>query len=339
MRHRGLLWVPWVLWFVAALMPQAALSQVASPHAIDIPRWFVETFLDIRDDVREAAGQGKRLMVYFGQDGCPYCTALMKTNFSQPRIVEKTRRHFLPVAFNMWGDREVAWIDGKTMTEKELARHLKVQFTPMVLFFDESAKVVARLNGYYSPARFEAVLDYVAGRLENKLTLSEHLQRNVRDEASASLHEQPFFLKPPHDLRARAGAKPLAVLFETPYCAACDELHRVGFVNAGVQALLKRFDVVRLSLADSAPLIAPGGERTTGAQWARTLDVTYTPSIVFFQGGREVFRVDGYMRQFHLNGSLEYVASGAYRTEPSFQRFLQAHAERLRDKGVRVELW
>ena len=42
-----------------------------SPHAINIPPWFQETFLDFREDVREAAAQGKRLLVYFGQDGCP----------------------------------------------------------------------------------------------------------------------------------------------------------------------------------------------------------------------------------------------------------------------------
>lgn len=324
---------------LAGMVPHAAFAQVASPHAIDIPKWFVETFLDFREDVREAAAQGKRLMAYFGQDGCPYCRALMQTNFSQPRIVDKTRKHFVAVAFNMWGDRDVAWIDGKTMTEKELARQLKVQFTPTVLFFDETGRVIARLNGYYAPARFEAVLDYVAGRMETKLTLSEHLQRSVREEASASLHDQPFFLQPPHDLRARPGAKPLAVLFETPYCTACDELHRAGFSNPGVREQLKGFDVVRLALGDNAPLTTPGGERTTGTQWARTLNVTYTPSIVFFQGGREVFRVDGYMRLFHLSGSLEYVARGAYRTEPSFQRFLQTRAEHLRSKGVRVELW
>jgi hypothetical protein len=33
------------------------------------------------------------------------------------------------------------------------------------------------------------------------------------------------------------------------------------------------------------------------------------------------------------------VASGAYRSEPSFQRYIQARAERKRAAGERVELW
>src|SRR5437763_3373208 len=63
----------------ALLIPLSASAQTASPHAIEVPAWFSETFLDLREDVREAATEGKRLMIYLGQDGCPYCRALMQT--------------------------------------------------------------------------------------------------------------------------------------------------------------------------------------------------------------------------------------------------------------------
>jgi hypothetical protein len=52
-----------------------------------------------------------------------------------------------------------------------------------------------------------------------------------------------------------------------------------------------------------------------------------------------VFRVEAYLKPFHLASSLEYVARGAYRTEPQFQRFIQARAQRLREKGQPVEIW
>jgi thioredoxin-related protein len=109
----------------AAAQPGPA-SLEPSPHAIDIPRWFEETFLDFREDVREAAAKGKRLMVYFGQDGCPYCGRLMQVNFTQKDLVDKTRRHFVAIAINIWGDREVTWTDGRVQTEKKLAATLKV---------------------------------------------------------------------------------------------------------------------------------------------------------------------------------------------------------------------
>lgn len=325
-------------WLLALGLTSAA-AQVPSPHAIDIPPWFAETFLDLRDDVRDAAGQGKRLLVYFGQDGCPYCKALMQTNFTQRRIVDRTRRHFVAIALNLWGDRETVWVDGRTMSEKELARTLRVQFTPTILFLDERGVIVARLNGYYPPHRFEAALNYVAGRMESKVAFDRYMSAAVREPANPRLADEPFFLRPPHDLRRKSGAKPLALLFETPHCAACDELHREGFARPEVKALLARFDVVRFSLADAAEVLDLQGGRTSGAALARELKIAYTPSIVFFDGGREVFRIEAYLRPFHLASALEYVASGSYRREPSFQRFLQARAERLRAKGERIDLW
>lgn len=85
----------------------------------------------------------------------------MTADFSQPAIVDKTRRTFIFTALNIWGDRDVTWTDGRTMREKDLARALGVQFTPTILSFDESAKVIARLDGYYPPSQSEAVLDYL----------------------------------------------------------------------------------------------------------------------------------------------------------------------------------
>jgi thioredoxin-related protein len=324
---------------IAAFLPLAATAQDPSPHAIDIPPWFTESLLDFRDDVREAAKAGKRLVIYFGQDGCPYCKALMQTNFSQKRIVEKTRRHFVAVALNMWGDREVVWIDGRTLSEKELARALGVQYTPTLLFLDEKGAVALRLNGYYPPHRFESALDYAAGKMESRVAFGDYLKAAVREPASPQLADEPFFLKPPYDLRRKPAAKPVAVLFETPYCAACDELHKDGFARPEVRALIGHFDVVRLSLADRSEVVTPQGRKMSGEAWARELKVAYTPTIVLFDAGREVFRTEAYLRPFHLASALDYVASGAYRTEPAFQRFIQARAERLREAGTTVELW
>jgi thioredoxin-related protein len=79
--------------------------------------------------------------------------------------------------------------------------------------------------------------------------------------------------------------------------------------------------------------------RNANATWADSLGVSYTPTFVFFDGGKEVFRAESYLRPFHLASALEYVASSAYRAEPSFQRYIQARAERLRGRGQAVDLW
>jgi thioredoxin-related protein len=314
-----------------------ASAQLASPHAISIPHWFVESFLDFREDIAEAGKDGKRLLVYFGQDGCPYCKLLMQTTFTETRIVDRTRKGFMPIALNLWGDREVTWVDGRRMPEKELGRLLQVQFTPTLLFFDEKANVVVRLNGYQPPHRMQAALDYVAGRMEARQPFAEYMQRAAPEAASPRLHEEPFFMRPPFDLRRTS--RPLLVVFERPHCASCDELHRDGFRRKEVAALISRLTVARFDPASHVELTAPDGRGTTASNWARELKITFAPTLVFFDRGAEVFRVEAYVRPFHLASALEYVESGAYRSEPSFQRFVQARADRMRARGETVDLW
>lgn len=305
-------------WLVLLLLAAACGARA---QTIEIPAWFTESLLEFPEEVKEAARDGRRLMLYFGQDGCPYCNELLQTNFTQRDIVAKTRKHFVAIALNIWGDREVQWTDGRRMSEKELTRSLKVQYTPTLLFLDENGAVAARLNGYYPPPRFAAALDYAAGLAGKGQRFEDYMKAAVKEAASPKLHEETFFLTPPVRLD---GKKPVALVVETPYCAGCDELHREGFRRPEVRKLLERFDVYRLT-PDKARALA--------------LRVAYTPAIVFLDGGREVFRVEAYLRPFHLASALDYVASRAYRGEPSFQRFLQARAERLREGGAAVDLW
>ncbi|MBK9018909.1 MAG: thioredoxin fold domain-containing protein [Sulfuritalea sp.] len=305
-----------------------------------LPPTFVETLLEMPDDAAQAAKSGKRLLLYFGQQGCPYCKELMQTSFTQKAIVDKVNKHFVAIAFNLFGDREVTWFDGKVRSEKEFAKFLKVQFTPTVLLLDEKGTIIARINGYYPPHRFSAALDYSAQRLERKLEFAEHMKAVPQTGASATLNEQPFFVKAPFDLARKSGGKPLAVLFETRHCAPCDELHKEGFKRDATRAALAQFDVARFSLAGRENLTTPDGRRMTAEAWGRDLKISYTPSVVFFdERGKEVFRLEAYLRPFHFASSFEYVASGAYKKEPEFQRFLQHKAELMKERGEKLELW
>ena len=127
----------WALfWIMGFAIP--ALAGVAIPAlAQEPPEWFAPSFLDIREDAAEAARDGKRLMIYFMQDGCPYCKQLVTVNFRDVGIAEKMQRSFMSVAINIGGDREVTAADGRKLPEKRFAAALKVQFTPTLVFFDE----------------------------------------------------------------------------------------------------------------------------------------------------------------------------------------------------------
>jgi thioredoxin-related protein len=145
-------------WLAAFAVIAAFAAQAQQP-----PAWFAPSFLDIREDVAEAAKDRKRLMVYFHQDGCPYCKRLVEVNFRDPQIAGKMRRHFVSIDVDIFGDREVTWTDGQRLPEKRFAALLRIQFTPTLVFFDEKGRVVHRINGYLPPERFMAALNGAIG--------------------------------------------------------------------------------------------------------------------------------------------------------------------------------
>jgi len=266
----------------------------------ELPSWFAQSLLVLPEEIADAARENKRVMLYFEQDGCPYCKRMVEVTFRDPKVSGRMQQRFVPIALNIWGDREVTTPDGKLMSEKQLAAQLKVQFTPTLVFFDEKGGVAVRVNGYYPPERFLVALDAAA-------------RPGAGAEHAASV---------PHLRKPRA--KPLALFFVAEKCAACDEL-KTTFRNDRVAKQLAAFDLEQLPLA--------------GAQ-AKQLGVGEAPTLVLFDAaGKEVLRLEAYFRPFHVAGSLEYVASGAYRTEPSLQRFLQAKADRMRRGGETVDLW
>jgi thioredoxin-related protein/CBS domain-containing protein len=286
-------------------------AQDASPYAIDIPPWFAETFLDFREDIADAAKDGKRLMVYLGQDGCPYCRQLMVTNFSQRQIVDKMHRHFVAIALNIWGDREVTWLDGRTMSEKALARALDVQFTPTLLFSTrrQHRRAAQRI---LSAAQFEAVLDTFreerkardAGCLRGRRTPRRPMRRSPTSPSSRNLRTssrgRPMASRSPssskHRIAPRATDAPRPVPPPRRQRAA-RPLRRRPFRPRG-----------------GTELTTPNGARVKADAWARDLHIAYTPTVVLFDpSGREVLRLDAYLRAFHFASALDYVASGSYR--------------------------
>jgi thioredoxin-related protein len=304
-----------------------------------VPAWFKNSFLDLKEDAVEAGARGKRLFVYVGQDGCPYCAALFNTNFSQKHIVDYTREHFDAIDINMWGDRPVTDFDGEALTEKTFAAKHGVGFTPTILFFDAQGKALLRINGYYPPRRFIAALRYVAEDRAKHEAFGAYLARVAPQQAAGALREEPFFEKPPYDFGTRAQDRPIAVFFEQRDCDECDELHVNVFSKDATREQLARFRVVQLDRWSATPVTTPDGQQVTARSWADRLGVGYVPTAVFFDQGKEVFRIEAMLKAFHVQSVMDYVASGAYRTQPSFQRFIQGRAERLRERGVAVDLW
>ena len=133
--------------------------------------WFLESFLELGDDLDGAANGGKRFAIMWELRGCPYCNETHLVNFARPDIEEYIKANFEILQLNIIGSRKVKDFDGSEISEKALAAKYGVRFTPTIQFFPEVARgsgrqppekrEVARAPGYLRPDDFLALFRFV----------------------------------------------------------------------------------------------------------------------------------------------------------------------------------
>ncbi len=125
--------------------------------------FFLDSFLDLADDLSEAQAEGRGLIVLFEQRGCPYCRELHRVNFERPEITDYMNAHFAVLQLDLWGAREVTDFDGTPMEERKLAQRWGVNFTPtQVIFPAEGTDAAFTMPGYFKPFHHLSALEYVA---------------------------------------------------------------------------------------------------------------------------------------------------------------------------------
>lgn len=149
----------WMCWLVLVaglcLMGAAqARSIEAKPMPYELPSWFKSSFLDIPQDARDAGQAGKQLMIFFHLEDCPFCANLLKDNFTSGPNKAALQKRFDVIAINVRGDLPVQWLDGQSLTEKELAKKLNVFATPLVMVISPQGKVTKTIHGYKAPEAF-----------------------------------------------------------------------------------------------------------------------------------------------------------------------------------------
>ena len=136
--------------------------------------WFLESLLELADDLDGAAAQGKRFAIMWELRGCPYCRDTHVINFAKPEIVDFVKERFDILQLNIIGAREVIDFDGEKLPEKRFAEKYGVRFTPTFQFFAERSaglaarkpreREVARGQGYMVPDDFLAMFRFVSER-------------------------------------------------------------------------------------------------------------------------------------------------------------------------------
>jgi len=173
--------------FAALVVSRAAAEQpILTDDGLYKQPWFLESFLDLGDDLEVADKEGKRFAIVWELRGCPYCKETHFVNFAQSRIADYVKTNFEVLQLNIIGSRKVTDFDGAELSEKELAAKYGVHFTPTFQFFGERAAIfktlppatreVARSAGYMLPDDFLAMFRYVREKAYESKSLRDYIK-------------------------------------------------------------------------------------------------------------------------------------------------------------------
>ena len=169
-----------------ALPGGAAAQAIITEDGLHRQPWFIDSLLELPDDLAAATASKKRFAILWELRGCPYCTKMHEINFAKPEIESFVKERFDVLQLNFIGSREVTDFDGQKLSEKRLAAKYGIRGTPTFQFFpDDPAALtgkkpwdreVARMQGYFEPAPFLGTFRYVAQRAYEKGSLSDFLK-------------------------------------------------------------------------------------------------------------------------------------------------------------------
>lgn len=111
---------------------------------------------------------------------------------------------------------------------------------------------------------------------------------------------------------AKSKNKRVMILFTQDNCPYCYALVERNMAQKDVETYLrKNFDVIAINMWGDREVVALDGKAMSEKQFAASLKVQYTPSLMFFdEAGKTVLRLDGYIQPARFKTALEFVAQG-----------------------------
>jgi thioredoxin-related protein len=129
-------------------LPLAAAPQPEPETRDPQSHFFTQTFGDLPEEMETARSSGKQgMLLFFEQEGCPYCRRMMQTVFNQRKVQDWYESHLVSIAVDIRGDVELKDFDGITLPSKVFAAHRKVKYTPVLSFIDLHGVEVFRYSG------------------------------------------------------------------------------------------------------------------------------------------------------------------------------------------------
>jgi len=248
--------------------------------------FFSPSFGDLNEELADARTSGKLgIMLFFEQEGCPYCERMMRTILNQAEVQDWYRERFVSIAIDINGDVPITDVDGITLPSKVFADHRRVKTTPTLSFLDLNGSEIHRRTkmvgsaeeflqigryvseGYYTDTTWEA---FESSQNAGKPGQSApEMAKDLHQEGSVAIDNGRVFLL----FVTREGC---------PYCARLRrEVLRPMVISGEYDNTL----VIReLMMEPDEAVVDFDGTPSSTASVAARLGVSVTPAVLLLSG-------------------------------------------------------
>lgn len=118
------------------------------------------TWLSMEEAQQTAQQDGKPLFVFVEAEWCGICRQMLQNVFPEDEVSGKLTGNYHPVKIDLDSREEIVF-NGKTMTERQFARNMRVSATPTTIFIDENGDELGRHLGGLDQADILRLMAYV----------------------------------------------------------------------------------------------------------------------------------------------------------------------------------
>ena len=132
-----------------------------------------------------AKKQNKHLIVDFYTTWCGWCKRMDKDTYTNSEVKKLLTDHYVAVKLNAESSKNLS-IDGKNLTERQVAQDFKVSGYPTTCFLKPDGERIACLPGYAGPEQFANILSYIKDKAyEKEIRLEDYIKEKQQKKGKS----------------------------------------------------------------------------------------------------------------------------------------------------------
>jgi len=123
--------------------------------------------------VQKAKFSNKHLFLFLHKTNCGYCENMIEFTLDDNTVKELIKKRFLFIQINI-NENDVVTYKQFQGNGKDFAKHVKYNFYPTSLFFDDDNDISYAVPGYQDEKTFDAILNYIDSKSYQKINFRKY---------------------------------------------------------------------------------------------------------------------------------------------------------------------